>query len=88
MFSSKRVESPTTKIVGIIKRLRHEYSLQPRQGQLYFVCFVSMIIGSLSHVEEGNKDLLKDDHRFSRLGVWLEDSRKRISMVHHNFESS
>ena len=28
----------------------------------------------MSHVEEKNKDLVKDVHRFARLGVRLEDS--------------
>ena len=46
------------------------------------------IMGSLSHVEEGRKDRVKDVHRFYRLGVLLGDSPNGGFVVHHNFESS
>ena len=32
-----------------------------------------MTMGSVPHVEEDRKDLVKDGHRFSRLGLRLED---------------
>ena len=47
-----------------------------------------MTIGSLSHVEEDNKELAKDVHRLAHLGVRLEDSLNGGFMVHHNSESS
>ena len=47
-----------------------------------------MTMGSMSHVEEGKKDLVKDVHRLVRLGVCLEDSPKVGFMVHDNSESS
>ena len=47
-----------------------------------------MTIGSVAHVEEGKKELVKDVHRLSRLGVRLEDSMKGGFMNHHNSESS
>ena len=45
-------------------------------------------MGSVSHVEEAKKDLVKHVHRLARLGVRLEDSPSGCFMVNHNFESS
>ena len=47
-----------------------------------------MTMGSLSHVEEAKKDLVKYVHRLARLGVRLEDSPNSVFMVHCNSESS
>ena len=47
-----------------------------------------MTMGSMSHVEEIKKDLVKDVKRFSRMGVQLEDSPNCGFTVHHNSESS
>ena len=44
-------------------------------------------MGSVSHVEEGKKDLVKYVHRLAILGVRFEDSPNGSSMVHHNSES-
>ena len=44
-----------------------------------------MIMGSVSHVDESKKDLVKDVHRLSRLGVRLDDFPKCGFIVHHNF---
>ena len=45
-----------------------------------------MTMGSLSHVEEAKKDLVKDVHRLARLGVRLVDFPNGSFMVHHNSE--
>ena len=50
------------------------------------LCF--MTIGSVSHVVKPKKDLVKDVHRLTRLGVGLEDSLNGGFMVHHKSESS
>ena len=47
-----------------------------------------MTMGSVSHIEEAKKDLVKDDHRLSRLGMRLEYSTNGVFMVHHNCELS
>ena len=47
-----------------------------------------MIIGRVSHIDEANKDLVKDVHRLARLCVRLEDSLSGGFMVHHNSEAS
>ena len=48
----------------------------------------SMTMGSVSHIDEAKKDLLKDVHRLARLGVSLEGSPNGGFMFHHNSESS
>ena len=47
-----------------------------------------MTMGSVSYVEEGKKDLVKDVHRLVHLGVLLEDSPNTGFMFHHISESS
>ena len=47
-----------------------------------------MTIGSVPHVDEYKKDLVKDVHRLARLRIRLEDSPSCVFMVHHNSESS
>ena len=44
-------------------------------------CFT---MGSVSHIEEAKKDLVKDVHSFSRLGVTSECYPNGGVMVHHN----
>ena len=46
-----------------------------------------MTMGSVSHVEEYKKDLVKDVHIFSKFGVKLEDSTNSGFRVHHHPES-
>ena len=46
-----------------------------------------MAMGSVSHVDEEKKELAKDVHRLSLLGVRLEDSPTGGFMLHNNSES-
>ena len=47
-----------------------------------------MNMGSVSHINEVKNDLLKEVHRFARLGVRMEGSPNGGALVHHNSESS
>ena len=60
----------------------------PGKANIVVDALSRMTMNSMAHVEEGNKDLLKDVHRLVRLGVCLEDSPKVGFMVHDNSESS
>ena len=40
-----------------------------------------MTLGSVSHIEQTNKDLVKDVHRFARFAVRLEGSPNDVLMV-------
>ena len=44
-------------------------------------------MGSVYHVKEAKKDLVKDFHRLSTLDVRVEDSLNSCFMVNHNSES-
>ncbi|TMX05236.1 hypothetical protein EJD97_000311 [Solanum chilense] len=43
-----------------------------------------MTMGSVSHIDEAKKDLVKDVHRLARLGVRFEDSPNGVFMFYHN----
>ena len=45
-------------------------------------------VGIVSYVDEQKKELVKDVHRFARLGVQLQDSPNGGFMVHQNSDSS
>ena len=60
----------------------------PCKANVFVDALSHMTMGSVSHVEEENKELLKDVHRLARLGVMLEDSPIGYFMVHHNSKSS
>ena len=47
-----------------------------------------MTMGSVSHVEESKKDLVKDVYWLAYLNVRVEDSPNGGFMVHHNSELS
>ena len=47
-----------------------------------------MSMGSVAHVHDDKKELVKEANRFARLGVRFEDSTKGGSIVNHNFESA
>ena len=47
-----------------------------------------MTMGSVSHIDEAKKDLVRDLHRLGRLVVRLEDFSDSGFMVHNNSESS
>ena len=60
----------------------------PGKANIVVDALSCMTMGSVSHVEEAKKDLVKDVHRLARLGVRLKDSVNGGFMIHHNFESS
>ena len=47
----------------------------PRKSNLVVDAISHMTMGSVFHVDEAKKDLVKDVHRLARLGVRLEDSQ-------------
>ena len=47
-----------------------------------------MTMGSVSHIEEGKKNIVKDVHRLAKLGVRLEDCSNGGFIVQNTSESS
>ena len=60
----------------------------PGKGNVVEDALSRMTMGSVSHVKERKKDLMKDVHRLARLGVWSKDSSNGGFMVHNNSQSS
>ena len=60
----------------------------PNKANVVADSLSQMTMGSVSHVEESKKDLVKDVHSVSRLGVRFADSPNDGFMVHHNSKSS
>ena len=85
---SKRIESPTNKVVELLKY--YDMNVLYHLGKVNMVvnALSRMTMGSVSHVKEGKEELVKDVNRLSRLSDWLEDSSKGGFMVNHNSESS
>ena len=60
----------------------------PRKANMVVDALSRMTMGSVSYIEEAKKDLVKDVHRFTHLGVRLEVSPNGGFIVHSNSESS
>ena len=45
-------------------------------------------MGSVSHIYDNKKELVKEVHKLARLGVWLVDTPSGSVLVHSSFESS
>ena len=88
VFTKKRVEYPMKKMVKLLKDYDMNVLYHPGKADVVVDALIHMTMGSVSHVEEAKKDLVRDVHRMARLGVRLEDSPDGCFMVHHNSESS
>ena len=60
----------------------------PGKANVVMNALSCMTMGSVSHVDEDNKDLVKDVHRLDWLGFRFEDSPNGGFIVHHNSKSS
>ena len=60
----------------------------PGKANLVADALSHMTMGSVSMFNKGKKYLVKDVHRLTRLGIWLEDSPNSGFVVHNNSESS
>ena len=47
----------------------------PDKANIVLDALSCMTMGSVSHIEEGKKNIVKDVHRLAKLGVRLEDLR-------------
>ena len=71
---------------GIVERLRHERPLSPSKANVAVDSLIRMTKGSVSHIDESNKYLVRDVHTLSRLSLRVEDSPNSGFMVYRNFE--
>ena len=61
---------------------------QPAKANVVADSLSCITMGSVSHVEEAKKDLVKGVHRFASLGIRLEYTPNGGFLVHRNSESS
>ena len=87
LFLPRRSKISTKNVLKIIERLWDECHLLPRKVNVVVDVLSRMTIGSVSHIDEAKKHLVKDVHRLSRL-AWVEDYPDCGFMVHNNSESS
>ncbi|WMV50209.1 hypothetical protein MTR67_043594 [Solanum verrucosum] len=59
----------------------------PRKENVVVDALSGLSTGSVAHIEEEKKELVRDVHRLVRLGVQLVDSTKGGFMVHNGSES-
>ena len=73
-------------------RLLKDYDISvlyhPSKANVVANALSGMTMGSISHIDEVKKDLVKDVHRLVKLGLRLDDSPNGGFKVHHNSESS
>ena len=62
------------KVLKLLKDYDRSVLYHPIKANVLADVLSRTTMGSVSHIDEANKDLVKDFHRLSRLGVRLEDS--------------
>ena len=60
----------------------------PEKANVVADALSRMTMGSASYIDEAKKDIEREVHRFSRLGVRLESDPDGGAVVHRNSESS
>jgi len=64
------------------------YLYHPRKENVVSDALSQLSMGSVSHVEDNKKELVRDVHRLDRLGVRLVDSYEGGVVVQNGSESS
>ena len=88
MFTQKKLNLRQRRFFELLKDYNISVLYHPDKPHVVVDDISCMTIGSMSHVEEAKKNLVKDVHRLARLGVRMEDSPNGGFMVHHNSKSS
>ena len=85
---SKGVKFSTKMVVELLKDYDMSVLYHRNKANVFADVPSHITMGSVSHIEEATKDLVKDVHRLSCSGVRYKDSPNGAFMVHHNFELS
>ena len=88
VFTQKELNLQQRRLLELLKDYDMSVFYHPDKSSVVADAINRMSMGSVAHVGEGEKELVKDVHRLARMGVQLEDSSKGGVMVLHNFESS
>ena len=88
VFTQKELNLQQRRLLELLKDYDMSVFYHPDKSSVVADAINRMSMGSVAHVEEGKKELVKDVHRLSRLGFRLEDSPKGGFMVLHKSVSS
>ena len=87
MFTQKELNLRQKRLLELLKDYDINILYHPGKANMVMVTLCRMTIGSVSHIDEAKKDLVRVVHRLARLGVRLEDSSDGGFMVHDNSKS-
>ncbi|KAH0776336.1 hypothetical protein KY290_007747 [Solanum tuberosum] len=88
VFSQKYLNLRQRRWLEILKDYDMSVLYHPDKANVVADSLSRFSMGSVAHVEDEKKELVRDVHRLARLGVQLVDSTKGGFMVHHSSESS
>ena len=74
MFTQKELNLRQRRWLELLKDYDMSVLYHPGKANVVADALSQITMGSVSHVEEEKKELVKDVHSLARLGVWLEDS--------------
>ena len=87
VFTQKNLNLRQIRLLELFKDYDMSVIYNPGKANVVADGLSRMTVGSVSHVEEAKKDLVKDVYRFARLGFIFEYSPNGGFMVHYNSES-
>ena len=82
VFSQKELNLRQRHWMELLKDYDMSLHYHPRKANVVADALSRLSMGSLSHVEEGKKEMVKDIHRLANLGVRLLDSEDGGVIVH------
>ena len=88
MFTQKDLNLNQKRLLELLKDYDMSVVYHPGKANVVADALSRITLVSVFHVEEENKEHVKDVNRFVSLGVGLEDSPNGGFMVHHNSDSS
>ena len=83
MFTKKELNLRERRWLEFLKDYDMSFFYDPGKANVVADALSWMIMGSVSHLDEGKKDLAREVHRLCRLGVRLESSPDGGAIAHH-----
>ena len=86
VFTQKELNLRQRRLLELLKDYDMSVLYHPGKANVVVDSLSFMCMGSVPHVEEDKKDLVKDVHRLAHLGVKFEDCSNVGFIVYHNSE--
>ena len=84
MFTQKELNLQQRRLLELLKDYDMSVLYHLDKANVVADAVIRITMGSVSHIDEAKKDLVKDVHRLSMLGVTLENSSDGGFMVYNN----